>query len=243
LKPSLTINGYFSSFADDPQLGDVLVDGWMSYSSTPFLAAHLLAQGIDEELVFDALGISKEDAQDAYWALTSERAWPVFRVPLKYGHSLTCVYRNWEDAEAIDYLLEFGDSSPCIELATVKAELLGPGISWRELYAAVYASSLPEQPTALRLLFLTPMMGDGEAGSESANIMAEIMSPIAGEAKSRLLASALIDNSSSMWGRPRWTLVDNDCMICDGRNSPRNPNRKYGLDRKTLVKITHALAP
>jgi hypothetical protein len=236
----MKIDGYASNFPDDLPIDDLLVDGWRDYSATPFMAAHLLAQGVEEELVFRALDLPEEDVREADSRLDASNAWPVFRMPLDSGNSLTCVYRNFDGDRGIDYLLEFEGSYPyaCLD----SSGHAGPGVSWPELYRATFGTAVSGlQSPACQLLFFIPMMADAAAGEESVDITTEALSSIGAGDGSRALASALLDRS--YWGRPHWMLIDGDCMVCDASHSPRNPNSRGALDRETLVRVSRALNP
>jgi hypothetical protein len=237
----MRIDGYAANFPDYLPVDDMLTDGWPDYSTTPFVAAHLLTQDLDKEFVLSALQLPELEVHDAYSRLNSSSAWPVFRIPLNRGNSLTCVYRNFEGDEGIDYLLEFEGPGPCARLAST--DYAGPGISWPELYRAAYPAASSGYQSALRLLFFIPMMADAAAGEESVDVTTEALSSIGADDGSRALASALLDRIGSNWGRPHWMLIADDCMVCDGSHSPRNPDSGGALDPETLVSISRALNP
>jgi hypothetical protein len=240
---TVRIEGYLEQFEDDPS--DVLVDGWLGDATRASVAAHIISGEIDEELVFEVLGVSEEDALAAFRRLRDRSAWPVFRVPLPEGNFLTCVYRNWDESSSIDYLLEFGDGSPAALLAATKWEQYGPGISWHELYRALYKgpASVAQSPD-LQLLILIHMLGDGPAKAEAAEVLTRALRNVGGgdaaSVKPEMLAQQILDMLTMSWGDPTWKLSPEGSLACGGF-CPRNPSRDDGMDRETRIKVTRAL--
>lgn len=237
-----TINGYpgnVNGHSTTPRL----TDAWAEYSSAPFIAAHIIIDEVDEDLTFSTLGVTEEEAWNAFNQLTDTNIWPVFRIPLADSNFLTCVYRNLEDEPTIiDYLLEFGDGAPCAFLSAVKGDLIGPGISWPELRRAVYENPrLIQEVRDKALLFFIHMLGDREVGTELLPLLTQALGNVGGQGDPETLAAQLADTVTD-WGNPEWTLTADGIMACDGEHSQRNPDNKQGPGKRILRKITRVLA-
>lgn len=238
----MRIRGYEEAF-NMPlpvDLESTLADGWETFDSLPLVAAHLAATEVDEELLFGTLGVEEDTVKETSRRLTNGESWPTFRVPLRSGDALACVYRNLKNSENVDFLVEFKDTSPAVVLASI-GEGFGPALSWPELHRSVYEHPLPSpiSPDVAFLLFL-PFMKDEAAGDEAVDITAAAISNIGGNENSRELAAALFDQLEEIWYDPiQWNLVDDSYLICTGQESPR---RITGEDPQTLARITQALA-
>ena len=237
---AIAIRGYDSGYPDGEWTGD-LVDGWDGLSGNRFLAAHLLSQGVDEDLVFGAFEADEDDLEDAYQQISDADSWPVYRVLLRDGGILSAVRRNFPEDAGVDYVLQIADYSDAIRIAAVEGSFVGPGVSWPELRKATWLGSAADADSRARqLLFMIAMLGDSDAGTDAVQTVAEALSVIGAAGDVDALAEALV-NENAMWELPRWTIDAAGSLVCDGDYSPRNKNSKVALSAQALADITRTL--
>lgn len=216
---------------------DPLVPGEELLGLAGFWAAHLLwlAEGDDYDPEHDAFGVDAEDADDACQRLTDPATWPVIRVPLRHGHCISIVYRNFLEDEGIDYYLSHPEWDRVEELARLEGHFSGPGLAWRELlYVASHSGGEPgvTDPHS-RLLLLLPILGDAALPADAGATVAAALASVGAPAGTRNeLAGALLDHP--YWDGENWYHQGSDSspagssaadtgriLLCAGSYSPR----------------------
>ena len=204
---------------------DKLTDGWKIASGPEFWAAHLLAQGFDEDedVIFDAFKVKEPAVNKVLDRLTGPDTWPVFTVGLPGGARLHVVYRNYDDDEGVDYLFDAGGGlDDAVRIAGLEGDFAGPGASLAELAGFAGRDEV---------LLLAPMCGEADASRDA-------IRHLTAATGSRELTDLLIEDHP-MWDAPAWRR-DGDLLVCDGEDSPRNPRSVTALPRRALEEITAA---
>jgi hypothetical protein len=239
---AISIRGYDSWLPDEEPGQALLIDGFDDFFANRFLAAHLLSQGVDEDLVFGAFETDERDLEDAYRQISKADFWPAYRVPLRGGGILSAIRRNFPEDTGVDYVLQAADDSEGIRIAAVEGSFVGPGISWPELLRVTWLGCAADPDARARqLLFMIAMLGDADAGTGAVAVVAEAFSVIGATGEVNALAQALV-NENAMWELPRWTIDATGSLVCDGHYSPRNNNGKVALSAQALADITWTLA-
>ncbi|MDH6580386.1 hypothetical protein [Kitasatospora sp. MAP5-34] len=180
-----------------------------------FWAAYLLwlAEGEDFDPEPALFGADGADADAAYERLSDPAAWPVLRLPMRHGHTILIVYRNFPEDAGIDYYLAHPDWDRTAPLASIEGHFSGPGLAWRELaYIARHPGDGPgiTDPHA-RLLLLLPILGDADMPTDATVIIAAALATIGTPPEARAsLAEALLDH-------PFW---DGETWYHEGAGSP-----------------------
>ena len=219
----MSISGYYRLFPDDLDVASRVYDAWDAASGGEFWAAHLLRQGYDEETVLSGFGIDEDAARALFEQLSDPSRWPTFRLPLDGGWALSTVYRNFDEDEGVDYLLEMDDDQ-CVRLCALEGSFQGPGLSWGEL-RGVQAAECPA-PADARLLMFLPMSGEADTADAARPIVAEALRRLGATGDVDELADALTEDHP-MWDLPRWHPDAEGNLLCDGEYSPRNPESPF----------------
>ncbi|MFJ4341191.1 hypothetical protein [Streptomyces sp. NPDC088915] len=217
-----------------------LVQGSAYLNDPLFWPVHLGTCLRSEDAQRAAFGADWEAAMDLLHLLHDERAWPVFDVPLRSGHTFHVVYRNIEGERGVDYLLHHPTWPVAETVAVDDGHFMGPGLAWPELL------SVARQPTAqgfdgadARLLLLFPTLGDALLPDDAAATLTSALAALTVIEESAEVARILLDNQGQ-WAHAHWRRADG-AWINDGGHSYRNPDNAFALPRSRLVEISNAL--
>ena len=193
-----------------------------------FWAAHLgpgIADGLDEDLAA-LFGAPLPAVRGTYLRLIDPAGWPVFPIDLGGGARLAVVYRNFEEDEAVDYLL-IPAGGPAVLLAVAEGAADGPGLSWAEL-GTVAARQPDPAAQAQAMLLLAPILGDERA--EPARLAAALRTAGVGgdpdTVAARLAAAA----------PARWRDTGG-VNVCDDEDSSRHPHGALTDDERRTVSV------
>lgn len=238
----MVYKGYVDLFPDDVDAGRLMYDGQALVGQPGFWPAYFLTQSVeDEELVGEIWAVAPDVVRGMQDRLNDSSAWPVFEVELGDGAKLAVVYRNFDEDAGVDYLLVPGPDQECIRIAAVEGHHQGPGISWSELNAVAR-----RQPDAgarsTALLLLAPMLGDVKAETSAA--MAAIVTALHTSGADEAVESfaELIASDNVVWEPAQWRRAKDGFTICDGEESPRNPESPVSLAPDDLRTISRLLA-
>ncbi|MFD8787300.1 hypothetical protein [Kitasatospora sp. NPDC059599] len=239
--------------------GEPLVAGEDLLARPGFWAAYLLwmCESDEEngEPSAEWFGADAADAGAAYQELTDDGAWPVFRVPFGSGHTAVVVSRNLADDSGTDYVVTHPEWRRHGHLATLDGHQAGPGLSWSEL---VHIANTPDRgapgvhdPRA-RLLLLLPALGDEDAPTDAADVIAEALVRAGAPAgKAPRVAALLLDHP--LWEAARWSAPGASplsggeqpfagILHCDGPYSPRcGMQLARGITPEQTERLAHAL--
>ncbi|MGW7464486.1 hypothetical protein ACWGJT_07200 [Streptomyces xantholiticus] len=122
---SVHVRGY-GRFGVEPDGGIPHVDGFPFLSTEGFWPAYFLSQGIEDEgLVFGVFEGTEDDALEVHRNMKGEDAWPTFRIPVGNDSALVVVFRNLEDDDGVDYVVDPGRGKGCIRIAAVEGHSMG----------------------------------------------------------------------------------------------------------------------
>lgn len=187
-----------------------------------------------------AFGADWDAAMDLYHALSAEREWPVFRVPLSSGHTVHAVYRNIEDDRGVDYLIHHPAWSVAETLAVDDGHFMGPGTAWPELLSTARqpATEGAADPD-VRLLLLFPTLGDARLPDDAAVALTTALTALTLVEEPAEVADMLLENQGQ-WTPAHWRRADG-VWINDGGHSYRNPGNAFALPEHRLREISNAL--
>jgi hypothetical protein len=214
---------YHRLFPDDLDVASRVYDAWDAASGGDFWAAHLLRQGYDEDAVLEGFDVGEEEARARFEELSDPDHWPAFPLPLGDGRTLTAVYRNFDEDEGVDYLLE-ADGAASVRLAALEGSFQGPGLSWSELRALLDLDA--PVPAQVRLLMFLPAAGEDGMTDEARPLVADALRHVGARGDVDGLADALTEDHP-MWDLPRWERDAEGNLVCDGEYSPRNPEGPF----------------
>jgi hypothetical protein len=220
--------------------GGPLVEGGAYLDDPLFWPVHLGTCLRGEDAQRAAFGADWDAAMELYRVLSAEHEWPAFSVPLRSGHTIHVVYRNFDGDLGVDYLMHHPTWSAAETLAVDDGHFMGPGMAWPELL------SVARQPASegvtdadARLLLLFPTLGDARLPDDAAVALATALAALTLIEEPAEVASMLLENQGQ-WEAPHWRLVDG-AAINDGGHSYRNPHNCFALNDERLLEISRAL--
>ncbi|MFI9823265.1 hypothetical protein ACIHFC_22755 [Streptomyces sp. NPDC052013] len=220
--------------------GGPLVEG-SAYLDTPlFWPVHLGACLRGEEAQRAAFGPDWDAAMDLYRALSAEHEWPVFSVPLRSGHTIYVVYRNFDGDRGVDYLIHHPAWPAAETLAVDDGHFMGPGTAWPELLSAALQSAPGGVgDTDARLLLLFPTLGDAWIPDEAVLQVTAALAALTVIEEPAEVARMLLENQGQ-WEPAHWRSAGH-IRINDGGHSCRNPCNAFALPEERLREISTAL--
>jgi hypothetical protein len=236
------LQGYSESFSGLADVDGLTVDGASLLVDPAFWAAHYLNQTIeDEDLVTRVWGIDRSTIRAMRDRLNDDNAWPAFEVELGGDAKLVVVYRNLSDDAGVDYLLMPDLESDSIRIATLEGAYEGPGISWNELSVVANRFAEPTRRAEV-LMLLAPILGDADA--ESPDVVAAIAHElrIAGASGDVDAWASLIVSENLQWEPAQWSTTASGVVVCDGDESPRNPDSAVALSEEELATVPRLLS-
>ncbi|WP_203756831.1 hypothetical protein, partial [Actinoplanes cyaneus] len=227
-----------------PSPDDLAVDGSPLLDEVAFWPAHLRYTTDPEVDLPAAFGLSEDQVLATGLApLTRLDQWPVFTVALPAGgvilivhrtqHSRTLLRGQWVQQAAehqVDFWLAPTDGAG-LPLGMLAAELRGPALRWPELKAIAKAAAPDRREIARRLLLLAPMLGDKHVEAEAVTWFAEAISVLGGLDRSVPAvrrAAKRLTYGNECFRFATWREEDG-IWVCDGVDSPRNPDPLIGL--------------
>ncbi|MFG3225177.1 hypothetical protein ACGF07_10390 [Kitasatospora sp. NPDC048194] len=219
-----------------------------------FWAAYLLwlaeGEGLGPEPAL--FGADGADVDAAYERLSAPATWPVIRLPMRYGHSILIVHRNFTEDEGVDYYVTHPGWDRPRSLASIEAHFAGPGLAWRELvHVAEHPGAGPgiTDPHA-RLLLLLPVLGDVDLPADATATVAAALATIGTPAEAAAaLAEALLDHP--FWDGGTWyfeegsplsggdTARTSRVLLCSDSYSPRGI--RFGLSPDQDARLAETL--
>ncbi|WP_254668015.1 hypothetical protein [Streptomyces griseus] len=177
---------------------------------------------------------------ELYRTLSSEHEWPVFSVPLRSGHIIYVVYRNFVDEWGVDYLIHQSAWPAAETLAVDDGHFMGPGMAWPELLSAARQSATEGVGDAdARLLLLFPTLGDALLPDDAAPALTNALDALTLIEEPAEVARMLLANQGQ-WAPARWRPAGG-VWINDGEHSYRNPGNAFALPEGRLLEISNAL--
>ncbi|MET7696381.1 hypothetical protein [Streptomyces sp. NPDC005485] len=220
--------------------GGPLVQGSAYLDNPLFWPVHLGTSLRGEDAQRAAFGADWDAAMELNRTLSGEHEWPVFNVPLRSGHTIHVVYRNFEDDQGVDYVIHHAAWSKAETLAAVDGHFMGPGMAWPELL------SVARQPAtegagdaAARLLLLFPTLGDAQLPDDAAAVLTTALAALTWIEEPAEVARMLLENQG-LWAPARWTPTAG-VWTNDGGHSFRNPGNAFALPERRLLEISDAL--
>ncbi|MGW1002531.1 hypothetical protein [Streptomyces sp. NPDC002520] len=178
-------------------------------------------------------------AIEAHQLMRRESAWLTFRISMGGDRGLVIVFRNLEDDDGVDYVVDPGQERDCIRIAAVEGHFLGPGISWDELEAIANAADGPVGK-AQRLLLLAPMYSDARYVDRAAEEFSWAFRQVGATGDPDDLARLLAEGGM-MWGEPEWFMGEDGAWTCAGELSYRNPDGHSPLDLESRLEVDRVL--
>lgn len=220
--------------------GGPLVEGGSYLDEPLFWPVHLGTCLRSEDVQRAAFGADWDAAMELYRVLSAEQEWPMFSVPLRSGHTIYVVYRNFDGERGVDYLIHHPTWPAAETLAVDDGHFMGPGMAWPELLSAARQSSTKgvDDPDA-RLLLLFPTLGDARLPDDATVALTAALSTLTLIEEPADVASVLLENQGQ-WAPVHWRLADGVC-INDGGHSYRNPGNAFALPEGRLLEISNAL--
>lgn len=205
-----------------------------------FWPVHLGACLRGEDAQRAAFGADWDAATELYRGLSAVHEWPVFSVPLRSGHTIYVVYRNFDGDRGVDYLIHHPAWPAAETLAVVDGHFMGPGTAWPELLS-VARQPAPEGlvDTDARLLLLFPTLGDAGLPDDAAVPLTAALAALTVIEEPVVVAGKLLENQG-LWESAHWTSADG-VWINDGGHSYRNPCNPFALPEGRLREISNAL--
>ncbi|MFI6009530.1 hypothetical protein ACIBAG_11980 [Streptomyces sp. NPDC051243] len=217
-----------------------LVEGNAHLDNPLFWPLHLGACLRGEEAQRAAFGADWDAAVELLRVLSAEHEWPVFNVPLRSGHTIHVVYRNYEGDRGVDYLIHHPTWPEAEILAVDDGHFMGPGMAWPELLFAA------QQPTTggvgdadARLLLLFPTLGDAHLPDDAAAALTTALAALTWIEDPADVARILLKNQGQ-WANAHWRPAEG-VWINDGGHSYRNPSNAFALPEGRLREISTAL--
>jgi hypothetical protein len=187
-----------------------------------------------------AFGADWDAAMELYRTLSAEHAWPVFSVPLRSGHTIYVVYRNFVDEWGVDYLIHQPAWPEAETLAVDDGHFMGPGMAWPELLSAARQPATEGIGDAdARLLLLFPTLGDALLPDDEAASLTSALAALTLIEEPAEVARMLLENQGQ-WAPARWRSAGG-VWINDGGHSYRNPHNAFALPERRLLEISSAL--
>ncbi|MCH0538590.1 hypothetical protein I3F58_03250 [Streptomyces sp. MUM 203J] len=220
--------------------GGPLIEGNAYLDHPLFWPVHLGSCLRGEDAQRAAFGADWDAAMELYRALSADREWPVFSVPLRSGHTIYVVYRNLGGDQGVDYLISHPTWPVAETLAVDDGHFMGPGAAWPELLSA---ARQPAQEgvgdTDARLLLLFPTLGDARLPDDAAVPLTAALAALTLIEEPAEVAGMLLENQGQ-WEPAHWRLADG-VWINDGGHSYRNPRNAFALSAGRLREISNAL--
>ncbi|MFE6197019.1 hypothetical protein [Streptomyces sp. NPDC057838] len=220
--------------------GGPLIEGSAYLDDPLFWPVHLGTCLRGEDAQRAAFGADWDAAMELYRALSADHEWPVFRVPLRSGHTIHVVYRNFDGERGVDYLIHHPAWPAAETLAVDDGHFMGPGTAWPELLSAA------RQPvheggadTDSRLLLLFPTLGDARLPDDAAVPLTAALAALTSIEEPAEVAGMLLENQGQ-WEPAHWRMED-AVRINDGGHSYRNPHNAFALPEGRLREISDAL--
>lgn len=193
-----------------------------------------------EDVQRAAFGADWEAAVELDRALSADQEWPVFIVPLRSGHTIYVVYRNFDGDRGVDYLIHHPDWSVAETLAVDDGHFMGPGMAWSELLSAARQPATEGVgDTDARLLLLFPALGDAHLPDDAAIALTAALAALTVMEEPVEVARMLLENQGQ-WASPHWRSADG-VWINDGGHSYRNPCNSFAMPEDRLLEISNAL--
>lgn len=220
--------------------GGPLIEGSAYLDDPLFWPVHLGTCLRGEDAQRAAFGADWDAAMELYRGLSAAYEWPVFRVPLRSGHTIYVVYRNFDEERGVDYLIHHPAWPAAETLAADDGHFMGPGTSWLELLSAA-RQPVPEGvgDTNARLLLLFPTLGDAQLPDDAAVPLTAALAALTLIEEPADVAGMLLENQGQ-WEPAHWKLAD-AFWINDGGHSYRNPRNAFALPEGRLREISNAL--
>ncbi|WP_329254289.1 hypothetical protein OG223_28095 [Streptomyces sp. NBC_01478] len=220
--------------------GGPLVEGGGHLDNPLFWPVHLGSCLRGEDAQRAAFGADWDAAMRLYNVLSAEKEWPTFSVPLRSGHTIHIVYRNYDGDRGVDYLIHHPTWPSAEILAVVDGHFMGPGLGWPELLsAASQQSAKGVGDHDSRLLLLFPALGDAQLPDDAAIALTTALRTLTWIEEPADVASLLLENQGH-WAPAYWTSA-NGVRINDGSHSYRNPGNAFALPGGRLLEISNAL--
>ncbi|MFJ9244543.1 hypothetical protein [Streptomyces sp. NPDC101776] len=220
--------------------GGPLVEGGAHLDNPFFWPVHLGSCLRGEDAQRAAFGADWDAAMRLYDVLSAEQQWPTFSVPLRSGHTIHVVYRNYDGDRGVDYLIHHPTWPTAETLAVDDGHFMGPGLAWSELLSA--AGQAPaggvDAPDA-RLLLLFPTLGDAQLPDDAAVSLTAALSALTWIEEPAEVAGMLLEKQGQ-WAPAYWSLASG-VRINDGSHSYRNPGNGFALAGGRLREISDAL--
>nr|WP_155073485.1 hypothetical protein [Streptomyces taklimakanensis] len=220
--------------------GGPLIEGSTYLDDPLFWPVHLGTCLRGEDAQRAAFGADWDAAMELYRALSANHEWPVLNVPLRSGHTIYVVYRNFDGDRGVDYLIHHPAWPTAETLAVDDGHFMGPGTAWPELLSAA------RQPapkgvgdTDARLLLLFPTLGDARLPDDAAVPLTAALAALTLIEEPAEVAGMLLEDQGQ-WGPAHWRLAD-AVWINDGGHSYRNPCNAFALPEGRLREISNAL--
>ncbi|WP_225801887.1 hypothetical protein [Streptomyces sp. NK15101] len=217
-----------------------LVQGSAYLDDPLFWPVHLGTSLRGEDAQRAAFGADRDAAMELCRALSAERAWPVFSVPLCSGHTIHVIYRNIEGEHGVDYLVHHPAWPAAETVAVDDGHFMGPGMAWPELLSAARqpATRGIDDPDA-RLLLLFPTLGDALLPDDASVALTAALAALTVIEEPAEVAGMLLEKQGQ-WAPAHWRRADG-VWINDGGHSYRNPGNAFALPRGRLREISNAL--
>ncbi|MGW0767651.1 hypothetical protein [Streptomyces sp. NPDC002676] len=220
--------------------GGPLVAGSAYLDDPLFWPVHLGACLRGQDAQRAAFGADWDAAMELCRVLYADHEWPVFSVPLRSGHTVYVVYRNFDGDRGVDYLIHHPTWPAAETLAVDDGHFMGPGTAWPELLSAA------RQPAAegvgdidARLLLLFPTLGDAWLPDDAAAPLTAALAALTVIEEPVEVARMLLENQGQ-WEPAHWRLADG-VWINDGGHSCRNPRNAFALPEGRLREISNSL--
>ncbi len=221
--------------------GGPLVGGGAYLDEPLFWPVHLGSCLRGEDAQRAAFGADWDAAMELYRALSAEREWPTYTVPLRSGHTIYVVYRNFDGDRGVDYLIHHPTWPAAETLAVDDGHFMGPGMAWPELLSAArQPSTKGVGDSDARLLLLFPTLGDALLPDDATTVLTSALSALTWIEEPAEVATMLLE-SQGQWELAHWELADG-VRTNDGNHSFRNPANTFALPEGRLREISDALS-
>jgi hypothetical protein len=217
-----------------------LAEGSAYLDDPLFWPVHLGSCLRGEDAQRAAFGADWDAAVELNRRLSAAHEWPVFSLPLRSGHTIHVVYRNFEGDRGVDYLIHHPAWSAAEILAVDDGHFMGPGTAWPELLSAA------RQPAAegvddsdARLLLLFPTLGDALLPDDAAAALTAALAALTLIEEPAEVSRTLLEKQGQ-WAPAHWRLADG-IWINDGGHSYRNPYNSFAVPESRLLEISNAL--
>ncbi|QQM41529.1 hypothetical protein [Streptomyces liliifuscus] len=217
-----------------------LVEGGAYLDDPLFWPVHLGSCLRGEDAQRAAFGADWDAAIELNRRLTAVREWPVFGLPLRSGHTIHVVYRNFEGDRGVDYLIHHPTWPAAEILAVDDGHFMGPGTAWPELLSAARQPATEGvDDSDARLLLLFPTLGDAQLPDDAPTVLTAALAALTVIEEPAEVARTLLEKQGQ-WARAHWRLEDG-IRINDGGHSYRNPHNAFAIPKAHLLEISNAL--